>query len=75
MLLERLNLSLLSRPRQLALNLLSINHRQRVLSLSVAIVSGPETVLGCLALKRAKEGRGGEERKEGVTLEEITLIS
>lgn len=37
------------RPQRLALHLSSINHRESLLSHSVAIVSGPETVLGCLA--------------------------
>ncbi len=45
----RVHLSLLPRPQRLALHLSSINHRERLLSHSVAIVSGPETVLGCLA--------------------------
>lgn len=42
------HLSLLPRPKRLALHLSSINHRERLLSHSVAIVSGPETVSGCL---------------------------
>lgn len=45
----RVHLSLLPRPQRLALPLSSINHREHFLSHSVAIVSGPETVLGCLA--------------------------
>lgn len=45
----RVHLSLLPGPQRLALNLSSINHRERLLSHSVAIVSGPVTVLGCLA--------------------------
>lgn len=44
----RVHLSLLPRPQRLALRLSSINHRERLLSHSVAIVSGPETVLGCV---------------------------
>lgn len=46
------HLSLLPRPQRLALHLSSINHRERLLSHSVAIVSGPQTVLGCLAAWR-----------------------
>ena len=51
----RVHLSLLPRPQRLALHLSSINHRERLLSPSVAIVSGPETVLGCLAAWREEK--------------------
>lgn len=51
----RVHLSLLPRPQRLALHLSSINHRERLLSHSVAIVSGPETVLGCLAAEREEK--------------------
>lgn len=49
------HLSLLPRPQRLALHRSSINHRERLLSHSVAIVSGPETVLGCLAAWREEK--------------------
>jgi len=51
----RVHLSLLTGPQRLAPHLSSINHRERLLSHSVAIVSGPETVLGCLAAWREEK--------------------
>lgn len=48
-------------PQRLAVHLSSINHRERLLSPAVAIVSGPETVLGCAVASR--ERRKGKERK------------
>lgn len=60
------HLSLLPMPQRLAVHLSSINHRERLLSPSVAIVSGPETVLGCAVASREeeKEERKGKEEKE-----------
>lgn len=62
------HVSLLPRPRRLALHLSSINHRERLHSCFVAIVSGPETVSGCLAAKRKskkKQRKGKVEKKKG----------
>lgn len=61
----RVHLSLLPVPQRLAVHLSSINHRERLLSPAVAIVSGPETVLGCAVASRGEErgGEGGEGRK------------
>lgn len=66
------HLSLLPIPQRLAVHLSSINHRERLLSPSVAIVSGPETVLGCAVVSREeKEARKEEkERKRGLRSEE-----
>lgn len=65
------HLSLLPMPQRLAVHLSSINHRERLLSPSVAIVSGPETVLGCAVASReeGKEERKGRKGKEKRTEE------
>ena len=63
--IARVHLSLLPRPQRLALHLSSINHRERLLSPSVAIVSGPETVLGCLAAWREEKWEEEEEERKG----------
>lgn len=55
------HLSLLPMPQRLAVHLSSINHRERLLSPAVAIVSGPETVLGCAVASREEE----KEEREG----------
>lgn len=57
------HLSLLPMPQRLAVHLSSINHRERLLSPSVAIVSGPETVLGCAVASREEEKEERKERK------------
>lgn len=49
-------------PQRLAVHLSSINHRERLLSPAVAIVSGPETVSGCAVASREEERKGKENR-------------
>lgn len=58
------HLSLLPMPQRLAVHLSSINHRERLLSPAVAIVSGPETVLGCAVASREEERKGEPSSKE-----------